>query len=84
MLSKYFQGCYEKLLIIICDHIHNHIIIIDTFITPNHLGPVVGDLWQIEVLTDVDQVEDVLLEARAAEAHAGGKVKEGRVKETET
>ena len=36
----------------------------------NHLGPVVGHLGQVEALADVDQVEDVLLEARAAEADA--------------
>ena len=34
------------------------------------LGPVVGHLGQVEALADVDQVEDVLLEARATKADA--------------
>ena len=33
--------------------------------------PVVGDLLQVERLADVDEVEDVLLEARPAKAHGG-------------
>ena len=36
----------------------------------DHLGPVVGHLGQVEALADVDQVEDVLLEARATKADA--------------
>ena len=36
----------------------------------DHLGPVVGHLRQVEALADVDQVEDVLLEARATKADA--------------
>src|ERR1035438_6355639 len=36
---------------------------------PHHALPVHGHLGQREVLAQVDEVEDVLLEARAAEAH---------------
>lgn len=35
------------------------------------LAPVRGDLGQVEALGEVDEVEDVLLEARAAEADGG-------------
>lgn len=37
----------------------------------NHLFPVVCHFWQAIALTNVDYVENVLLEARAAEANAG-------------
>lgn len=35
------------------------------------LGPVFGHLWQVQALADVDQIEDVLLEARPAKADTG-------------
>ena len=35
-----------------------------------HRLPVVSDLLEADALADVDQVQDVLLEARPAEAHA--------------
>ena len=31
--------------------------------------PVGGDLHQVELLTDIDQIQDVFLETRAPEAH---------------
>ena len=36
-----------------------------------HRVPVLGHLLEADCLADVDQVENVLLEAGAAEAHAG-------------
>ena len=40
-------------------------------IEANHLRPVLSDLRKIETLTDVDKIEDVLLEAGASKSHAG-------------
>ena len=37
----------------------------------DHLAPVFGDVGQVEGLAEIDEVEDVLLETRAAEADGG-------------